>query len=67
VQKTMRIFDDRLSASKYLAGEFFSIADITAKVALDFGIRFSGIVIPDDVEHFTRWNQLFETRESTKI
>lgn len=67
VQKTMRLFNDKLSVSKYLAGEWFSIADITAKVALDFGMRFNGIVIPDEVEHFVRWNQALETRESTKV
>jgi len=67
VQKTMRLFNDKLSVSKYLAGEWFSIADITVKVALDFGMRFNGIVIPDEVEHFVRWNQALETRESTKV
>jgi glutathione S-transferase len=67
VEKTMQLFNERLSVSKYLAGEWFSIADITAKVALDFGIRFSDIVIPEEVEHFIRWNQALETRESTKV
>ena len=67
VEKTMHLFNDRLSVSKYLAGECFSIADITAKVALDFGICFSGIVIPEEVEYFGRWNKALEKRESTKV
>jgi glutathione S-transferase len=66
VEKTMHVFNERLSVSKYLAGDRFSIADITAKVALDFGMRFNEIVIPEEVEHFILWNHVLETRESTK-
>jgi len=67
VKKTMHVFNNQLSKSRYLAGDSFSVADITTKVALDFGMQFNDILIPDGVENFDRWNEEMEKRESTKV
>jgi glutathione S-transferase len=64
VEKTMRLFDSQLASSTFIAGEVVSVADITTKAALDFGMQFNGISIPDDVPHFSRWNICMDNRKS---
>jgi glutathione S-transferase len=54
VAEIIRIFDDRLSASPYLAGEYYSVADITAMIAADF-MKPARLAIPEDAKHFKRW------------
>jgi glutathione S-transferase len=64
VQRTVAIFDTQLATSKFLASESLSIADITTKVALDFGIRYNDIEIDRNMSNFLRWNEEMEERES---
>ena len=46
--------DRRLAGNRYLAGDTFSIADITAYVAIDFAKR-AEIEIPADCPDLARW------------
>ena len=46
--------DRQLAANRYLAGDGFSIADITAYVAIDFAGR-AEIEIPADCPNLARW------------
>lgn len=46
--------DGRLGESRYLAGETFTIADITAFVAIGFAGRVD-VGIPDNCTHLRRW------------
>lgn len=64
VDKTMRLFDSELASRPFIAGDTFSVADITTKVAIDFGVRFNGITIPDDMKNFRRWHEETDSRPS---
>ncbi len=65
VDEIIRIFDKRLSTSPYLAGENFSVADITAMIATDF-MKPARLTIPDDALHFKRWYAQVSSRLSHK-
>jgi glutathione S-transferase len=64
VEKTMGLFDRELASRPFIAGDTFSVADITTKAAIDFGVRFNGITIPDDVKNFRRWHEETDSRPS---
>jgi len=64
VARMLSLFDAELATRQYVAGSAFSVADITTKVAIDFGVRFNGIVVPDDLTYFQRWHSETEIRES---
>jgi len=53
----------RLEKSRYLAGDFFSIADITALVLADFAAR-GKIAIPDKAVALRRWYKNVSARPS---
>lgn len=57
------MFDERLAISTYLAGEQFSIADITFIVAWDFAKRVKVVPLPD-APHVARWHALVASRPS---
>jgi len=57
--------DRRLSETPYLAGERFSVADITAMVATDF-MKPARLAVPDGVPHFARWYADVAARPSSK-
>jgi glutathione S-transferase len=59
----MRRFDAALASRRYLAGENFSVADITGLIALDF-TRPARIAIPDDFAHLRRWRDEIAARPS---
>jgi len=54
-----------LSAAPYLAGEDFSVADITAMIATDF-MKPARLTIPDEALHFKRWYAQVSSRPSHK-
>lgn len=61
-----RFFDkieDQLSKHPYLAGERFSVADITALCSLDFG-RWCRLDIPEDCKSVQRWHTEVSSRPS---
>jgi len=55
--------DQRLSDSQYIAGEQFTIADITAVVTVDFAKR-ADIEVPDAKAQVHRWYQEVSARPS---
>jgi len=57
--------DRELAARRYIAGDQFSIADITAVVAIDFG-RVSKIAIKPDQLNLARWHTEVSARPSAK-
>jgi len=57
--------DQELSARRFIAGDEFSIADITAVVAIDFG-RVSKIAIKPDQTNLARWHAEISARPSAK-
>ena len=50
-----------LAGRDFIAGDHYSIADITATVATDF-MKPARIAIPDDVPNFTRWYEAMKAR-----
>ncbi len=57
--------DRELGARHFIAGDQFSIADITAVVAIDFG-RVSKISIKPEQTNLARWHTEVSARPSTK-
>ena len=61
--RNMMIFDDILRDRPFVAGDRFTVADITGLVALDFA-RPARIAIPPELANLTRWHQALRTRPS---
>ncbi len=57
--------DDRLGDSEYLAGDTFTIADITAFVTLGFAGRIK-LGIPEGCPNVARWHGQIATRPSAE-
>lgn len=57
--------DNRLGASRFIAGDDYSIADITALVAVDF-MKPARLGKPDAFANVTRWHEEVSSRPSAK-
>jgi glutathione S-transferase len=57
--------DDELAHRPFIAGDTFTIADITALVAIDFG-RLSNIRILPNQKNLARWHEDVSARPSSK-
>jgi glutathione S-transferase len=65
VEKMYVILNKLLSQSEYIAGDQFSVADITALCTVDFN-RVNKIKIQPDQTHLQRWYDLVSSRPSAK-
>lgn len=61
----LKVLDERLGESEHVAGSNFSVADITALVAVDFAGRIEK-GIPDDHVHLKRWHEAVSARPSAQ-
>ena len=61
----LKILEKRLAESEFIAGETFSIADITALCAIDFA-RVMKLKIADEQQNLQRWYQAVSTRPSAQ-
>ncbi|MBV9078476.1 MAG: glutathione S-transferase [Methylobacteriaceae bacterium] len=52
----LEVLDRHLADRTYLAGDRFTIADITAACSLDF-MRLPKIPVPDGLDHLRRWRE----------
>ena len=57
--------DRRLADSAYIALDRFTVADITALVAIDF-MRAARVGVPEDLVHLGRWRALVSARPAAK-
>ena len=64
--KTMGILDDALAETEFIAGDLYTIADVFALSALDFGIAYVDYEIPAKREHLARWHRVVSARPSAK-
>jgi len=64
-QKYLGVLDKRLADNKFMAGDKFSIADITALCAVDFG-RVVDIRIANNQLNLQRWYEQINARPSAK-
>ena len=60
-QATMRLFDDVLATQPYLAGESFTMADITAFAGLSFATP-AGVEIPAGLDNLQDWRDRVAAR-----
>jgi glutathione S-transferase len=57
--------DRELADREFIAGDRFSVADISGLVALDF-TRTARIAIPEELRHLRRWHASLSARPSAK-
>jgi glutathione S-transferase len=58
--------DQDLSRSAFVAGDTFSIADITAFCAIDFAAGAARVPIPESCQHVKRWYEQLSRRPSAQ-
>jgi glutathione S-transferase len=57
-------FDDRLREAAFVAGQRFSVADITALVTVDFAAKAINYPVPDEHCSLKRWYDAISSRPS---
>lgn len=65
VLEVLQFMDQELAGRRYIAGDNFSVADITGLVAVDF-MRAARIQRPPELEHLARWHGEVSARASAK-
>jgi glutathione S-transferase len=65
VSDVLTILDGQLKSHKFIAGERFSVADITALCAIDF-MKPAKIPVPDALDNLKRWHAEMSARPSAK-
>ena len=61
-----KVFDSSVLASRsFVAGADYTVADITAMIAVDF-MRVSRMPVPDTLTHLKRWYTAVSERPSYK-
>lgn len=63
VEQFFRRLDSELADRPYIAGDSFSIADISAMVVVDFA-KWVKIGVPDELVHLKRWHDEVSARPS---
>ena len=63
--KRLEWLDQELAGREFIAGDRYTIADITAVVGIDFG-RVTGIRILPEQKHLQRWHAQVSARPSAK-
>jgi glutathione S-transferase len=58
-------FDARLEEFPFVAGQRFSVADITALVTVDFAAKAINFPVPDEHRSLKRWYEAVSSRSST--
>jgi len=65
VTQFLQFLDGELKSRAYIAGDAYTVADITAMIAVDF-MRVSKLAVPDDLVHVRRWYEAVSARPSAK-
>ncbi|MCW5692542.1 MAG: glutathione S-transferase [Pseudolabrys sp.] len=61
----LEILDRQLAEHEFIAGERYSVADITALVTIDF-MRVPKLVVPEQLTNVKRWHAAVSARPSAK-
>ncbi len=61
----LELLDKELSERGFIAGERYSVADITALVAVDF-MKPARLAMPEDLDNVKRWHAAVSARPSAK-
>ena len=65
VLEILQFLDEELGKRRYIAGEHYSVADITALVAIDF-MKPAKIQRPEGLKNLARWHAEVLERPSAK-
>src|SRR5258705_9034902 len=65
VKNFLADLDARLTETPFVAGEHYSIADITAMVTIDFAAKAINVPVSDEHEALRRWYELVSNRPMT--
>jgi len=63
--EVLAMLDKELAANNFVAGDVYTVADITALVAIDF-MKPARIAMPDELANVKRWYASVSTRPSAK-
>ncbi len=63
VTEFLQFLDGELKGRPYVAGKNYTVADITAMIAVDF-MRVSKLAVPDELAHVRRWHHEVAARPS---
>ena len=66
VYRRLERMDRELRGNQFVAGDRFTIADITALVAIDIGGLLAGIKISPEFAYLTRWHHAVSGRPSAR-
>jgi glutathione S-transferase len=58
--------DAQIGNKPFIAADRFTIADITAEVAVDFAAQMAGVRLDPALKNLTRWHQAVSSRPSAK-
>jgi glutathione S-transferase len=64
VKNFLADFDDRLREAPFVAGQRFSVADITALVTVDFAAKAINFLVPGEHRSLKRWYDAISSRSS---
>lgn len=64
-QEVLQYLDEELANRRFIAGPAYSVADITALVALDF-MKPARVERPANLKHLARWHEEVSARPSAK-
>ncbi len=64
-ESSLKWLDGELAKREFVAGDRYTIADVTALCGIDFG-RVSGIKIAPDQKNLERWHETVSARPSAK-
>lgn len=59
----LRILDDQLRDHRFIAGDRYTVADITGLVSVDF-MKPAKLTVPDELGHLRRWHAEVSARPS---
>ena len=65
VMDFLALLDRELSTRRYIAGEHYSVADITGMIAVDF-MKPAKLAMPEDLNNLKRWHEDVSSRPSAK-
>ena len=66
VRRHFEFLDRHLDETEFLAGDFFSMADIVALTTMDFAAQLNDLPHSEDQTHLSRWHRAVSERPSAK-
>jgi glutathione S-transferase len=65
-KEQMKWLDAQIGNKPFIAGDRYTIADVTALVGVDFAAQAAGVPIDPALKNLTRWHQAVSSRPSAK-